>query len=256
MLRERYDWKEGIDTEGKYYPALHTLLILVHNSIIKNLCMLKVSNDGHKQNCIYLQGRKPCWLEEPKSEKFYSQRMTRVNSRGMEWVIDWFISVNPTRLHISICQEAIEGNQHKSGNSSDFIILWHANAWHVNNNRGRIQQELGNEWLAHGVSLHWHLSVSTKVLLFGIDLEADLPWLQGEKGMANSMVALFVLQPGACPTNPALPASCTMNSSRIPKHPFHFSIHKVSTQEAWEKGLNFVHWGLLTTKEGGGSVPL
>lgn len=78
-------------------------------------------------------------------------------------------------------------------------------------------------------------------LTVGVDLEADLTWLKGEKGMADSMVVLLVLQPGACPTHPALSASCTMNSSRIPKHPFNFSVHKVSTQETWEKGQNFVH---------------
>lgn len=164
MPRERYDWNKGINTEVKYYPALYTLLISVHNSIIQKLCILKVRSDGHKQNCINLQGRKPCWLEDPKPEIF-----TLLPKNDSSWfkrngVNDWFITVNLTRLHVSIWQEAIEGNQHEFGNSSDFIILWHTNAYHVNNNRGRIQQGLVNEWVAHGISLQWHLSVSTKVL--------------------------------------------------------------------------------------------
>lgn len=38
--------------------------------------------------------------------------------------------------------------------------------------------------------------------------------------MASSGVVLLAIQPGDCPTRHALPASCTMYSSGLPKHPF------------------------------------
>lgn len=102
MPREREVWlKQGrIDTEVKYYPALYALLISVHNSIGKKLCFLKVSSDGHKENRINLQGRqrvawRSSWFSVPEFETYY-QKMTWVDARGMEWVIDFLMSVSLT----------------------------------------------------------------------------------------------------------------------------------------------------------------
>ena len=106
-------------------------------------------------------------FRSPSLKSFTEEWLELIQQEWSDWLIDFFISVYLTRLYVSIWQEAIEGNQHGFENSPDFIIMWCANAQHVNCNRGRIQQGLVNYWLAQRASLHWHLSIiSTKVLVF------------------------------------------------------------------------------------------
>lgn len=94
-------------------------------------------------------------------EKFY-QRTTWADSRVMEWLIDWEINVNLTSLY--------EGSWTWISELPEFHCYNHqicqgtANAYCVN------QQGLVNDSLAQRESLHWQLSVSTNVLVFGVSL--------------------------------------------------------------------------------------
>lgn len=94
--------------------------------------------------------------------------------------------------------------------------------------------------------MHCHLSISTKVLLFWRRLRGSSHLVAGRvRGRPTSYLSLS----GHCFPHglPCLPAAqCT--AVGFLSIPFHFSVHKVSTQETWQKGYNLVHRDLLASK--------
>lgn len=117
-----------------------------------------------------------------------------------------------------------------------------ANAKPVNHHR-RVQQRLVNYWLAQRTFLHWQISISTKVLFFGVDLGRS--HLVAGKARGQPGPWWFCLQYGlatAPRSLPCLPATqrAAERCQQVPPSPP--SPRGLHPGDEHGEGHNLVHW--------------